>query len=86
MAADRPDLQDLIDNPPETLDIELKDWIDIGNDRVAQANTARHLAALANYGGGHLLFGFHDSRKPNPSIPYPIKMYERDTVSSIVKR
>ena len=47
------------------------DWIDIANDRVVQANIARHLAGLANHGGGYLLFGFHDSRAPNPSLPYP---------------
>src|ERR1700732_5260618 len=86
MQDDRPDLQDLIENPPERLDVELKDWIDIANDRVAQANIARHFAALANHGGGYLLFGFHDNRTPNPSSPFPLKTFERDSISSIVKR
>ena len=62
MPGDRPDLQDLVENPPEVLDVELKDWIDIANDSVAKADIARHLAALANHGGGYLLFGFHDNR------------------------
>ena len=86
MQDDRPDLQDLIENPPERLDVELKDWIDIANDRLAQANIARHFAALANHGGGYLLFGFHDNRTPNPSSPFPLKTFERDSISSIVKR
>jgi len=86
MPGDRPDLQDLVENPPEVLDVELKDWMDIANDRVVQANVARHIAALANHGGGYLLFGFHDSRLPNPLPAYPIKTYERDMISSIVKR
>jgi len=55
MPDDRPDLQDLIENPPERLDVELKDWIDIVNDRVAQAKIARNVAALANHGGGFSL-------------------------------
>jgi hypothetical protein len=76
----------LIENPPEVLDVELKDWIDIERDRVVQANIARHIAALANHGGGYLLFGFHDNRAPNPSLPYAIKTYDRDVISSIVKK
>jgi len=86
MAGDRPDLQDLVENPIERIDVELKDWIDIANDDVARANIARHLAALANSGGGYLLFGFRDDRSPNPSSPYPTKTFERDTISSIVKK
>src|SRR5260221_4793564 len=85
MAGDRPDLQDLVENPPEILDVELKDWMDIANDGVARANVARHIAALANHGGGYLLFGFHDNRTPNPSSPYPIEAFHRDIISSIVK-
>jgi predicted HTH transcriptional regulator len=38
--------------------------MDIAKDPVAQANVARHLAALANHGGGYLLFGFRDNRAP----------------------
>jgi hypothetical protein len=85
MPDDRPDLQDSIENPPERLDVELKDWIDIANDRVARAKIARHLAALANHGGGYLVFGFHDNRTANPSLPFPLQTFERDNVSSIVQ-
>jgi hypothetical protein len=85
MPDDRPDLQDLIENPPERLDVELKDWIDIANDRVARAKIARHLAALANHGGGYLVFGFDDSRTANPSLQFPLKTFERDNISSIVQ-
>jgi hypothetical protein len=85
MPDDRPDLQDLIENPAERLDVELKDWIDIANDRVARAKIARHLAALANHGGGYLVFGFDDSRTANPSLPFPLNTFERDNISSIVQ-
>ncbi len=36
------DLTDLVDYLRETLDIELKDWIDLG-DKVAQAKLTRHM-------------------------------------------
>jgi hypothetical protein len=52
MPGDRPDLQDLVENPSEVLDVELKDWMDVANDRVARAKIARHLAALANRRSG----------------------------------
>ena len=44
------DLTDLVDNPREALDIELKQWLDL-TDNLAKANIARHLAALCNHGG-----------------------------------
>ena len=47
------DLNDLIDVPRETLEIELKEWLDL-SEPVVRANIARHLAALANHGGAHL--------------------------------
>ena len=68
MANERLDLQDLVDNPPENLEIDLKDWIDLTSD-VARASIARHIAALANFGGGYLLFGFQDDRTPPLRTP-----------------
>ena len=56
------DLNDLIEIPRETLEIELKKWLDL-SEPVVRANIARHLAALANYGGGYLVFGFEDDLK-----------------------
>ena len=43
------DLTDLVDNPRETMGIELKEWLDL-TDNVAKAKLARHLAALCNHG------------------------------------
>jgi predicted HTH transcriptional regulator len=85
MADVRIDLQDLIENPPEDLDVELKDWIDITAD-VVRAQTAKHMAALANNGGGYLIFGFRDDRTANSTIAYPANAYDRDAISGIVKR
>ena len=85
MPGDRPDLQDLVDNPPEVLDVELKDWMDL-TDGVVRANIARHIAALANHGGGYLVFGFRDDLSPNPASPFSLGSFDRDSISSIVKK
>ena len=55
------ELEDLVTSPREVQRVELKSWLDL-SDRIVQANVARHIAALANYGGGYLLFGFKGSK------------------------
>lgn len=79
------DLTDLVDFPRETLDIELKQWIDL-RDRVAQAKLARHIAALANHGGGWIVFGFRDDGTLDPDRPIELSLYNRDTFASIINR
>ncbi|MEI9852806.1 MAG: ATP-binding protein [Sphingomonas sp.] len=81
----RSDLTDLVDYPRETLDIELKAWIDL-SDKVAQAKLARHIAALANHGGGYLVFGFSDDQSAAPERPADLSAYSRDTFGKIVTR
>jgi hypothetical protein len=83
----RNELQDLVDNPNEALDCEVKSWLDLGDMNV-RASIARHIAALANHGGGSLVAGFTDATPhqfagPNP---YPTPQWDRDTVASIVKK
>jgi hypothetical protein len=57
-----PEIQDLVDNPIETLHVELKAWLDL-KDQAIRAKTARHLAALTNHGGGYLIIGIGDDRQ-----------------------
>ena len=53
-------IQDLVESPAEREMLELKSWVDLSSaDNVARAKCARHLAAMANYGGGYLVFGFN---------------------------
>jgi len=54
------DLESLIEDPRETLEIELKDWLDLGS-KSHRAKLAKELIALANHGGGHLVLGFDDT-------------------------
>lgn len=58
------DLIDLLAGANENLGIEFKAWMNPKTPE-AKAKLARHLAALANYGGGYLIFGVDDkTRKP----------------------
>lgn len=84
-ADERSDLTDLVDYPRETLDIELKEWMDL-DGKVAQAKLARHIAALANHGGGYLVFGFCDDESIAANRPTDLSGYSRDTFGRLVTR
>ena len=79
------DLHDLIENPRETLEVELKAWLDLGQP-IERAKLARHLAALANHGGGYLIFGFKDDLSHDQNRPSLLTNYNRNVFSGIVKR
>ena len=53
MAVADSELQALVNQPFESLDVELKDWLDL-TISINRAKVARHLCALANHGGGYL--------------------------------
>ena len=77
------DLKDYVDNPQETLQVELKSWLDL-TGKVTRANIARHICALVNHGGGILVFGFKDDRSVDTSTP-DLPSYTTDTFSGITK-
>ena len=79
------DLSDLVENPREDLSIECKGWLDLA-DNLQRAKIARHLAALANHGGGYLLLGFSDDLTPDQHRPTDVRIYNRDVFSDIVRR
>jgi predicted HTH transcriptional regulator len=64
--------QELVDAPNETLEVEYKSWLDL-SENGARADLARHIAAIANSGGGDIVFGFDDQ-------------LQRDTVFAIVRK
>ncbi|MDP6818944.1 MAG: hypothetical protein QF449_13000 [Alphaproteobacteria bacterium] len=51
-------LADLLSDPRETLGVELKVWLDIVDNAEHKAILAKAIIALANHGGGHVIFGF----------------------------
>ena len=78
------DLDNLIENPREDLNCELKEWLDL-QQNVVRASIARHLAALANHGGGYLIFGFSDDLEHAPNRPASLDSYSQDVFAGIVK-
>ena len=79
------DISDLIDNPRENLEVECKAWVNL-SDKVQRAKIARHLAALANHGGGYLVFGFSDDLTRDRRRPPDVGIYSRDAFSDIVRK
>jgi hypothetical protein len=87
MATMRPELQELVDHPNETLGAEYKSWLDLVGDVEARADLARHIAALANYGGGFIVFGFNDGELDYAGpTPHQSVKFDRDLISPIVKK
>lgn len=69
-AAAPSDVQALIDTPCRSLDVEYKSWRNL-NHNEDRAELARDIAALANHGGGHVIFGFdQDSLIPEDTHPF----------------
>jgi hypothetical protein len=81
----RNELRELVDSPNETLAVEYKGWLDFGSAE-ARADTARHIAALANYGGGNIVFGVNDDMEFTGPNPFPKVVYDRDMIAGIVKK
>ncbi|MDM0068357.1 hypothetical protein [Variovorax sp. J31P207] len=81
--------EDWLLNPHETLDFEVKRWLDL-TDPEAQGLVAKALIALENHGGGFLLFGYlEDADKrlvPDPARPLSLESYLTDAINAIVKK
>lgn len=81
-------LRRLLDYPREEMGTEVKGWLDL-NSRNVRARVAKELIALANYGGGYLLFGFDEvgtGWTPSGSCPFDLKYYSQDEINNILKR
>jgi Putative DNA-binding domain len=79
------ELRELIDSPNETLAVEYKEWLDLSDNGV-RADLARHIAALANYGGGTIVFGITDTMQFVGPNPFPKVVYDRDLIAGVVKK
>jgi hypothetical protein len=80
------DLQSLVDFPQETLDCELKRGLDLVSNNEDKAAMARHVAAICNYGGGTIIFGFENDHSCSPDELIKHLKYNTDIVSSLVKK
>jgi hypothetical protein len=80
------DLEALLTAKSEALEVEYKAWLDTSQPE-ARAKIARHLAALANHGGGYLIFGIDDTTKePQGPTSLAAELFGEDAISSIIKR
>jgi hypothetical protein len=80
------DLLDMVAGANESLGVEFKAWVDT-RDGEARAKLARHIAALANHGGGYLIFGVDDkTRKPIGATELDLALYSQSTIAGIVKK
>ena len=71
----------------EKLNVEFKAWMDISkSNKDGQAKIARHIAAIANHGGGRLYFGIDDDGNPEPaSEVYGPDHYRSDAIHNLLK-
>ncbi len=80
------DLSELVSGRSEDLGVEYKAWVDTSQASV-RAKLARHIAALANHGGGYLVFGVDDStREPMGETTLDRRNFSQDTLAGIVRR
>jgi hypothetical protein len=83
-AATPSELQVLVDAPCRTLEVEYKSWRNLNNAE-DRAELARDIAALANHGGGHVIFGFHpDTLAAEDTDPFLTKC-TAEQVAAIVR-
>ena len=81
-------LRQLLDYPREDMGTEIKDWLDLSSKPI-RAKFAKELIALANHGGGYVLFGFSDEStgwKPSGPCPHDLSFYSQDAINDITKR
>jgi predicted HTH transcriptional regulator len=79
------DLVSLLLDGSEDLGVDYKAWMDL-TPKQARAELAKDLAAIANHGGGFIIFGVDDkSRKPQGLSPYDLNNFGEDAIADIVK-
>jgi predicted HTH transcriptional regulator len=82
-------LDELINEPRETLDVEVKTWLDLSNSD-HRAVVAKEIIALANHGGGFLVIGFNEladgSFQPASDRPATLEAWSQDDIQSIVSK
>jgi hypothetical protein len=80
-------LVDLLRDPRESLDVEIKGWFDLIGNEEHKATLAKAVLALANHGGGYLIIGFVEANAdatPAPTRPPALDGYSQDVVNGII--
>jgi hypothetical protein len=81
------DLQALVAHPRESLDVELKRWMDPTSNE-GRAKIAKGCIALRNNNGGQMIFGFQDDGHPDRGgAPSDVRSaFHLDVIQEIVAR
>lgn len=80
------DLSELVAGRSEDLGVEYKFWIDTSQPEV-RAKLARHIAALADHGGGYRIFRVDDvTGQPQGATELDQALFSQDAISAIVRR
>lgn len=78
-------LRELLDNAVESPEVEYKRWM-LLDTALERANVARHICALANHGGGYLVFGIEDDGSISGDRPDSLSTYDQDAINGIADR
>ena len=81
------DLQPLVEEPMERLEVEYKEWLNLGDPR-HRAGLAKAAIALANHGGGYIVIGMVEDGATFRSEPPPAELPEitQDRVNDAIHR
>lgn len=82
-------LADLLLEPREDLNIEIKNWLGLRNDEPAKATFAKAALAIANHGGGFIILGLTETDQgfvEAPGRPPTLDGYSQDLINGIVQR
>lgn len=82
-------LADLLQEPRETLSIEVKGWLDLTNNAAHKAALAKAIIALANHGGGHIIIGLTETADgvvEAEGRPESLSVYAPDSINAVVRR
>lgn len=75
----------MVDHPREAPEVEYKNWLDL-SDKEVRAKLSKHICALANFGGGWLVFGVEDDGSPAEPHPGDLSAYNQDAVNGIAAK
>lgn len=83
------DLDDLVGEPRETLDVEVKEWLDL-TDGDQRAALAKEIIALANHGGGYIIVGFVENAdgqfQPATNRPAKLTAWAQDAIQAVIAK
>lgn len=81
-------LSELLISPIETLEIELKGWLDLRDNAEDKANFAKAALALANHGGGYIIIGLDEREEgavESLNRPESLAGYRQDILNGIIQ-